>query len=216
MLFFSLSYSFTLRRSHSKRKVAFVSIERILDHKPMSPNLYRSTLSNVVLSHYMHTPLAIQTFIKWNSLSVFSSVPCDRIHTDADCIGPSIAAFRIFFAFHLSFGKKLAIVFWLNQNRVINFHLSVVAVCVSFSLLPFASIAYTNMREPATTERKIQKDECIFWRFLYTRRILQTEIGSMHLRIENGKQQQQRHQQKTIQWNATHKEQGTKIDVWQW
>lgn len=51
-----------------KREVAFVSIRRILDHKPMSPNLYKH---HRLCYHVICTPLATKTFIKCNSLFLF-------------------------------------------------------------------------------------------------------------------------------------------------
>lgn len=50
-----------------KREVAFVSIQRILDHKPMSPNLYKH---HRLCYRVICTPLATKTFIKCNSLSL--------------------------------------------------------------------------------------------------------------------------------------------------
>lgn len=61
------SRSLSLSALAFKREVAFVSIQRILDHKPMSPNLYKR---HRLCYHVICTPLATKTFIKCNSLSL--------------------------------------------------------------------------------------------------------------------------------------------------
>lgn len=69
-----LPLSLSLSALAFKREVAFVSIQRILDHKPMSPNLYKH---HRLCYRVICTPLATKTFIKCNSLSLHGT----KIHT---------------------------------------------------------------------------------------------------------------------------------------
>lgn len=144
-----LPLSLSLSALAFKREVAFVSIQRILDHKPMSPNLYKH---HRLCYRVICTPLATKTFIKCNSLSLHGT----KIHTHTPNSIASSQVLRQQLAIFLSH-KKLAIVFQLNQNHVINFHLSVGSVCAS-QAHSVCLFDYVQMGQQLNAER----DECIF------------------------------------------------------